>query len=577
MSGNPVHFELFIRRRLTGPWLLELATEDRTRALETAHAIIAEGSAVSVRVQRETLNTKTGEYSSATLLLKGDPALPKSRGKGKAPPTEPTVPCVEVRDLYAEHARELIGRLLAPWLQRQRVTPFELLHRSDLLESLEASGMEMQHAIQKVAIPEAQATGATSHDVIRRYQKTTGLAIERVIRDARRNAFPLIRDETFAEVGRRLSKAPDGAYFLGGAIAQHIAPAKAWPDKLDRLLELADRVGAEARDFTFGVLCQPLAEILGSRGALSEISGAVQDLGGELTLLTRLIAPSEVAQLLSIDPSLNEHFPAPAPQILKLAEWLQNPGFLPLRAALARRVLAELNGSKRLRPGDAQGEITVLRALAMALTLFAGPLAPPDDVHAAFVKRSAELVSPNFIEAYTAGAVDALSEIRALIRLGENVAGALNKRSVGRCIAAAVTAIRFETELRTGPAAPDVKLAALVDLQRQLGRIGLPEWDSAYISNKLGEVGGVVEAETRYIASIIRISQSRKTTGARLNSMTVLAKLAQGESAPQGPVPALAKAELQKLLRDPAVRTDLAGSPDVFNLVKDGLTERQAG
>ncbi len=572
MADDHVHYEVFIRRRVTGPWILELATEDRTKAFDTAYAIKAEGSATSVRIQRETLHTDTGEYSSATLLLKGDPPLPKAKRRAKAePPETPPVPCVEARDMYSVHARELIGRLLAPWLRRQQVTPYELLHRADLLECLEASGMELQHAIQKVAIPEAQATGASTHDVIRRYRTTTDLAIERVIRDTRRKAFPVIDDETFADFGRRLSKTPDGAYFLGGAIAQYIAPAKTWPEKLERLLQLADRVGAEAREFKIDVLCQPLGEILNARNALSDISGRALDLGGDLALLMRMIAPNEVAQLVVIDPSLNEHFPTPPPQILRLADWLQDPDFLPLRAALARRVLEELNGSKRLRPGDAQGEIGVLRALAMVLTLFAGQLAPPDDVHAAFVKRSAELVSPHFIESYTAGAVDALSELRALIRLGENVAGGLNKLSVGRCIAAAVTAIRFETELRTGPAAPGVKLAALADVQRQLDRVGLPELESAYISNKLGEIGGVVEAEARYIASVVRTSQSR------LNSLAVLAKLARGDGAPKGPVTALAKAEMQKLLRDPKLRAYLAGSPDVVNLVKEGLLERRTG
>jgi hypothetical protein len=569
MANDQVHYEVFIRRRVTGPWILELATEDRTKAFDTAYAIKAEGSATSVRIQRETLHTDTGEYSSATLMLKGDPPLPKAKRRAKAEPTEAPPPCVEARDMYSVHARELIGRLLAPWLRRQQVTPYELLHRADLLESLEASGMELQHAIQKVAIPEAQATGTSTHDVIRRYRATIDQAIERVIRDTRRKAFPVIDEDAFADVGRRLSKTQDGAYFLGGSVAQYIAPAKTWPDKLERLLQLADRVGDEARDFKIGVLCQPLGEILGARNALSDISGRPLDLGGDLALVMRMIAPNEVAQLVLIDPSLNEHFPTPPPQISRLADWLQDPDFLPLRAALARRVLEELNGSKRLRPGDAQGEIAVLRALAMALTLFAGHLAPPDDVHAAFVKRSAELVSPHFIEAYTAGAPDALSELRALIRLGENVAGGLNKLSVGRSIAAAVTAVRFETELRTGPAAPEVKLAALADLQRQLDRVGLPEWDTAYISNKIGEVGGVVEAEARYIASIVRTYKSQP------NNLAVLIKLARAESAPKGPVTTLAKAALQKLLRDPVLRTHLAGSPDLVNLIKEGLVERK--
>jgi hypothetical protein len=475
--------------------------------------------------------------------------------------------CVGARDLYTVYAREIIGRLLAPWLQRKHATPFELLHRSDLIESLEASGMEMQHAIQKVAVPEAQATGGNTHEVMRRYQKITDQAVERVTRDYRRKAFPAVSSETFADVGRRCSTMPDGAYLLSGAVAQYIAPAKTWPEKLERLLDLADPATTEERDFAFGILSQPLAEILGARSALADISGVAQDLGGDLALLTRLVAPVEVAQIVLIDPSLKDHFPESTPQVQKLADWLQDPGFLQVRAALVRRVLSELNGPRRLRPGDAQGEIMILRALAMALTAFAGKLAPPDDVQAAFAKRSAALVSPDFVEAYIAGATHVISELQALIRLGENVVGATNKRVVGRCIAATVGALRFETDLRTGAAAPGVKLAALADLQRQMSRVGLPEWDGAYISTKLGEVGALVEAETRYIASLVKESP----TGVR--DFVGLLKLANAETAPKGPVQARAKAEMQKLLRDPGIRSDLAKSPETLNLVKDMLVD----
>jgi hypothetical protein len=564
MTAALVHFELFVRRRAGGSWSLQLATEDRDQALETAATVLAESSAVGVRVTKESLDPETREFRSTTILEKGDLTV----AKAKAAPTESAPLCVEARDMYTVHAREIIGRLLAPWLQRKHVTPFELLHRADLLESLEASGMEMQHAIQKIAVPEAQATGGSTHEIIRRYQKITDQAIERVIRDARRKAFPKISEKTVAETARRLSTTPDGAYFLAGGVANHIAEAKTWPDKLERLLELADPVGAEARDFTFGILCQPLSEILGARSALSDISGVAQDLGGDLALLTRLIAPNEVAQLVLIDRSLQDHFPTPTPQIQKLADWLQDDGFLQVRAALARRVLSELNGPRRLRPGDAQGEIVVLRALAMVLTLFAGKLAPPEDVHAAFVKRSAALVSSDFVEAYVAGSADSMAEMYALIRLGENVVGATNKRAVGRCLAATVGALRFETELRTGSATSEAKLAALADLQRQLGRVGLPEFESAYITTKLGEVGGVVEAETRYIASLV------KTPEAGLGSLAILLKLARAESGPLGPVTGRAKAEMQKLLRDPSIRTHLAGSPAAFNMVREALSDQ---
>ena len=50
---------------------------------------------------------------------------------------------------------------------RAQVTPFELMHRPDLAEVLEASGVELQHAVQKVAVPQSQATGQGVHELIR--------------------------------------------------------------------------------------------------------------------------------------------------------------------------------------------------------------------------------------------------------------------------------------------------------------------------------------------------------------------------------------------------------------------------
>ena len=60
--------------------------------------------------------------------------------------------CAGPAELYSPHARALIGRVLEDWLRREGVTAFELLHRPDVAERLEAAGVELQHAIQKVAV-----------------------------------------------------------------------------------------------------------------------------------------------------------------------------------------------------------------------------------------------------------------------------------------------------------------------------------------------------------------------------------------------------------------------------------------
>src|SRR5690606_22493453 len=126
--------------------------------------------------------------------------------------------CSTPQDLYAPHARELIGRCLEDWLARNRVTCFELIHRPDLVEKLEASGVECQHALQKVAVPESQATGQPVHDLMRHYQRLTEQAMERVVAAGRRGLFPDLSREPVADVARRLAGDPDRAFLMGGAV-----------------------------------------------------------------------------------------------------------------------------------------------------------------------------------------------------------------------------------------------------------------------------------------------------------------------------------------------------------------------
>ena len=64
------------------------------------------------------------------------------------------------RMLTAVHARDLICRLLDAWLKREKAPPFELLHRQDLIEKIDAAGMDLQHAIQKLAISNQVPTNA---------------------------------------------------------------------------------------------------------------------------------------------------------------------------------------------------------------------------------------------------------------------------------------------------------------------------------------------------------------------------------------------------------------------------------
>lgn len=556
-----IHFEVFARRAGSPSFNLELATEDRELAIETAERMISEPGFVSVKVTKETLDPETGEFKSVSIYKQGEQEKPK-----KAVPLEDRAPpCVSPADLYNVHSRDCIGRLLEGWLARNRATPFELLHRPDLVEKLEASGNELQHAVQKISVPESQAQGLGVHEVIRKFQQLIERAIEKVLTDKRKGLLASLSDASeFKAVCARLIGEPERQYLVGVAIASYLAPAMSWGEKVNRLLDLADAAPNEgpARGLAFHMLEQPLGEILRSRVGLADILQADLDLGEHLAALTRLAAADAVDALATADPSISRFIPELSGPATRLAGWLEGPQFEGVQAAISRRILQELTSLRRLRPSDARGEIEIMRALAMALTAASGRLLPLEDVRAAFIERSKMLVAGDFVGAYLKDERSALQEAQDLVVLLENVTGGANKRAAMRWLLTTITSLRFETELASSAETPSARLGKLADLRRQIARSGADAAGLDTVLEKVGETGGRIEAAARLTALIARANAPAP------QRLTLLLKMAVGESAPPGPAADRAKAEALRLARDPAAREALAKAPEVLSQLK---------
>ena len=561
MDQQQVHYELYVRRTPGAPWSLEMATESRSQAVDAAEELLEDKRVAAVRVTKETLDSETREFRSVSILSKG-----KVEGGRKRKVVEDREPlCVTPQDLYSVHARDRIGRVLESWLGRQQATPFELLHRPDLVEKLDAAGVELQHAVQKIAIPEAQARGLTVHELIRSFQSLIERSISRVLKDARRGAFPNLEAEGFARAIERVAAEPDGAYLLGGAVAMRLQSARGWGGKVACLLDLADDApqAPALRTLAFAVLEQPLSEILESRAGMVDLLGPDLDLGGRLAAMTRLAASGAVAQLIRFEPAVARSMPPLEGAAKRLAGWMEDPQFDTVRSAIGRRILREIMGPRRLRPSHPAEEIELLRALAMALTAAAGQMLPLENVQEAFVARSRMLVTAEFVEALLGRDGSARQEAEQLIWLAENVIGAANKRQAARYLVTHIGSLRFEKELRYGPDSPGARLAVLAALQRSIGRTGLVPEDLDPIQGKLGDLGGLIEADCKMCAVI---SAARAPTLARLQ---LLLKMATGEGAPHGPAADRARAAAMKLLRSDAARSELSATPEALSQVRD--------
>ena len=427
MAG-PVHYEVYIRKTAPAAWSLQVATEDRARAIQTAEEFLADNRAAAVRVTKETLDPDTMHFNSVTVLTRGAPEVkrPRVMADEDAPPR-----CGSPQDLYAPTSRELVGRVLEEWLSRQGVTAFELLHRPDLAEKLEASGVELQHAIQKVAVPESQISGQPVHDLVRHYQKLAERTIERLLLAGRREQFPDLENHSLADLAHRLAGQPERAFIMGGVVSRALTGVRGGRARLDRLMDMADRAPMDGPPHAMVLVAleQVMCEMFAARSNLADVLGPALDQGASLAAVVRMVAPREVAALIAQDARLALHVPVVEGPAARLGERVAAGQFPLLSAALARMVVRELMSPRRLRPNDAAGEIDILRTLAMTLTATAGRLLTLEEVQTAFNERSKALVTADFVAAYVKSCTTVLCEAEALTRLCENVTGMANKRA----------------------------------------------------------------------------------------------------------------------------------------------------
>ena len=549
---SQVHYEVFARRR-NGALNLEQTLQDRDRALATAQQMLASGEFVAVKVVRETLDPETGEFKAAVLMNEGEAEKPKAKmASGPAAPL-----CASPAELYAPSGRAIIGRLLETWLEQKGLVAFELLHRPDMAAALEAAGGELQHAVQKFAVPHAVARGRNVHEIIRSLHPVIDKAMERLRADARSGRFPDVRPETIGDVCRSLAETEDGRYLLGGGVCAYIAAHPKGQERLNAVLDLADAAPAEgaASDLAFDVLVALVTEMITSGAGLTALVGAEMDSASRLAMAIRLIGGEALDILAKVDAAAATLIPPLSPTARHLSIWLTSPRFAALRVDLGRGVLQEIGAPRRLRPDDPAGEVEMARVLAMALTAAVGPELPAEAVQEALTTRSQLLVGADFVGAYASRGRKPLEEALDLARLVETVIGGANRRLALRWLEATLTSSRLDAELSTKDAAGLQRLAQLARLYRQIHRNARREAGADAILQRISSVGDRLEAEGKLIAQVLR------SRAQPLQKLGALMKMASGEASPPGPAAQRAKDEAKRLLRHPDIKDELSKVP----------------
>jgi hypothetical protein len=573
LMSDQVHYEVFSRKTPQSPWVLQMATEDKDQALRIADDLLDSHQAVSAKVTKEVFNTEVGEFRSYQVISKG---LAESKTKIKLSGPVDQI-CVSPQDLYTSHARSRISRLLEDWLKRNGVTTFELLHRPDLCEKLEASSNELMHAIQKVAIPEAQETGQSIHELIRRWSQLVDRALSRVIQDGRKKSFPDLSPQTLMAQIEALKDHAERGYILGGGIAKLMTQTPSSPKglalKLDKIMELITPLMGEGPEYKWAVAVveAPVAEIFSPQNSVIDILGQEADLGTCLSVLTRMAAGKELERVAMIDPNIRRILPPLSGPLAELSLHIGEGHFPELRRHIFKRLMSDLKGPRRLRPHDPVSEIETLRAMAMTLSSVMGDETQREDITNAFVERSKMLVSSNFVEQLISSLEAPIEHIERLIWLCENVAGSANKRQAAQWLNSALSGVKFEREMRDTKRPAGQKLVALAQLQNRLLKANLSETDCEAATHKLGHVGALIAEDVKLFPHIIKGSKNP------LQRVMTLLSFASAQAGPLGAVCEQAKAEVMKQLRTPEMRQYISGDPSVLNDIRPLLAKAGLG
>src|SRR6201996_7731266 len=205
MSQREIHYEVFKRMGAKGGWTMHDVCNRREAALDLAKHLMTDENATGVKVVKETYHVDTGDYQTLKIFEDGHNKMKVEVAAEDAPHA---LPCFKPDDLYSYHSRATMGRLLADYLARQKLTITELIHRADALENLEATGTVYQHAIQKVAVAQASNTTTPVQQIVKKLGELATKAMERVYRDARRDYFPKAKTGEFAKLARSLKDNP---------------------------------------------------------------------------------------------------------------------------------------------------------------------------------------------------------------------------------------------------------------------------------------------------------------------------------------------------------------------------------
>ncbi len=531
--SKEVHYEYYLKKGPHADWELVDIFQDRNLATNEAKLARLQSEYYSVRVTKETHDTESGGYLSVHTLEEG----PETYGKTRDAKNKAHLPCSKAEDLYTTDARKTITRVLSDFLTRENICANELIHRADLVEKLEASGTDMQHAIQKYAIAYAGEKNQPVQELMRMLNEMTSAATKKLYVDARQNIFPQLSSKNIASEVSHIVNSPQADYLFAGGITQSLRDKPTWAEKLSTLLSFAKALEKTPhKGFFFAALDDFIADIFEMPTGLADLFGEHENLGHYLLFATDVY-----------NGKANTHDFASA-ELKALSQYFQAKAFPHARDTLMKHILAELRSVKRLQPQSIQEDVSLGNALLTNILASEGINENADAVETAFLERSKRLLVADVIEPYLKETASPDAQIKKILQLEENIIGAENKQKLADYLLPIVRSHKCEKFYLNSEGPILKRLSALTALQTRILNAGFNTAEQRELASAIDNMAVTLEDRAKLLISI-----DKKTTDLMEKTLLLL-RICSNNVLTQGECLTKAQRQVVRYMRCPAFK-----------------------
>lgn len=410
---GPVRTSFELHSYHSDRWLVVKTSADPREIEAAAQALIARGEVDGIRIARRMEYVEHGYTGSVIVAKHLRPGVTDLDPLQVANPGRDASWCEKPEDFVGDEQRRVFRMFFAKYLDEKRLTPLEILHYEVHAKALDQAGTTVQGALQRIASQQVRGTPQSAVARLKELMSFSDEGLRRLVAAAKNNPPVTVAPGKLASLAASIAgSGADPAPVLYRGIARHLADARSWVEKLDRLFLLFD-TSLSVREVR--LLDSLAAEILASPFALKELSGEGRS---RFDLVTNL------ADLYSGQLGKGTQTGGWPPGLIAMSGLLAE-GVLPrslgeLRHGLLRHLYARLP----LRgDGGLRDEVQAAIDLRAYLSQKAPSLAKDEEIVDALAVRIDRLIQPEAIADLLASARTNTAKIDLLMTIVEQVPG----------------------------------------------------------------------------------------------------------------------------------------------------------